>query len=155
VRGDLLARAASRDAASLLGLSRVFAARGPGALRALRVASARGMADRTLLHFEGIDDREEAARLAGCYLLVPIAETPPLPPGRCYVFELIGLAVTTEEGRVLGSIVEVVENPANDVWVARGPSGEFLIPAVDAIVRKIDVPGGRVVIDPLPGLLPD
>lgn len=155
VRGEILVRGVSGDGGPLLALERVYAARGPGEVRALRVAAARRSGACVLLRFEGLESREEVARLSGHYLLVPSSEAPALPEGSCYFFQLVGLRVTTEDGRDLGEIVDVMENPGNDVWVARGPAGEFLIPAVDAVVRRVDVAAGRVVIDPLPGLLPE
>jgi len=157
VKGDILVRGVSAATGdeTLLGLNRVFVARGPGAVRELRVSEARRLGERLVLRFEGIDNREEVARLGGHFLLLPPSEAPALPDGACYVYQLIGLVVTTEAGEDLGTIVDVIENPGNDVWVARGPRGEFMIPAVDAIVKLVDVDGRRVVIDPLPGLIPD
>lgn len=155
VRGEILARGLTDDHGALLSLERVFIARGPGAVRALRVDGARPNGERVLLHFEGVATREDVSRLAGHYLLVPPSEAPPLREGACYLFELIGFRVADSAGAPLGEIVDVIENPGNDVWVARGPRGEFLIPAVDTIVREIDRPGRRVVIDPIPGLLPE
>lgn len=155
VRGEIIARGITSDSGSLLSLERVFVARGPGRIRALRVDGARRNGQRVLLHFEGIDSREEVTDFSGQHLLVPKSEAPALAEGRCYVFELVGLRVTDDAGKDLGEIVDVIENPANDVWVARGPRGEFLIPAVDTIVRRVDRDEGRVVIVPIPGLLPE
>lgn len=155
VRGDILARGVTDDHGALLSLEEVFVARGPGSVRALRVDGARASGDRVLLHFAGVASREDVSRLAGHYLLVPASVTPPLPGGACYLFEIVGFRVTDPSGAPLGEIVDVMENPANDVWVVRGPRGEFLIPAVDTIVRAVDRAGRKVVIDPIPGLLPE
>jgi 16S rRNA processing protein RimM len=155
VRGEILARGLSADDETLLSLERVYMARGPGRIRALRVDGARRQGRRVLLHFEGVETREEVARLSGQFLLVRKSEAPRLPNDACYLFELVGLRVMDGAGTDLGEIVDVIDAPANDVWVARGPRGEFMIPAVDTIVRKIDRAGRRVVIDPIPGLLPE
>jgi 16S rRNA processing protein RimM len=157
VRGDLLARGVSDDPNddALLRLSRVFVARGPDTIREMRVASARRLGDRLAIRFEGVATREEAVSLSSHYLMVPTSEAPPLPDGRLYTFQLIGFSVTNEKGDDLGTITGVVENPGNDLWAARGARGEFLIPAVDAIVKRVDLDARRVVIDPIPGLLPE
>jgi 16S rRNA processing protein RimM len=60
-----------------------------------------------------------------------------------YVFQLVGLSVEEESGRVLGRVREVLEYPANDVLEL--DSGASL-PLVEACVRQVDLAGGRIVI---------
>ena len=52
----------------------------------------------------------------------------------------------TESGRGLGSIADVLENPANDVWVAPGEIGETLLPATREAVLSVDLEGRVVTI---------
>jgi 16S rRNA processing protein RimM len=156
IAGEVSARAASGGGeGGFAGLDRVFVGSGPDDLRELRLAASRPANEDVLLRFEGIATRDDAAALAGLLILIPRADAPPLPDSGAYFFQLPGLRVEAPDGTLLGEIVDVIENPGNDVWVAKGPRGEFLIPAIDSIVRAIDVAAGRVVIDPIPGLLPD
>jgi 16S rRNA processing protein RimM len=60
-----------------------------------------------------------------------------------YVFELVGLTVMEEGGRVLGRVRDVLEYPANDVLEL--DSGASL-PLVEACVRQVDLAGGRIVV---------
>ena len=60
-----------------------------------------------------------------------------------YVFELVGLRVEEEEGRLLGRVRDVLEYPANDVLEL--DSGASL-PLVEACVRQVDLAGGRIVV---------
>jgi 16S rRNA processing protein RimM len=60
-----------------------------------------------------------------------------------YVFQLVGLAVEEEGGRLLGRVREVLEYPGNDVLEL--DSGASL-PLVEACVRKVDLAGGRIVV---------
>ena len=60
-----------------------------------------------------------------------------------YVFELVGLDVEEESGRKLGRVREVLEYPGNDVLEL--DSGASL-PLVEACVRKVDLPGRRIVV---------
>jgi len=48
---------------------------------------------------------------------------------------------------------DVMELPANDVWVVNSGSKEFLIPAIKEVIRLVDLTGRRVVIRPLEGML--
>ena len=60
-----------------------------------------------------------------------------------YVFELVGLNVEEEGGRVIGTVREVLEYPGNDVLEL--DSGASL-PLVEACVRQVDLAGGRIVV---------
>jgi 16S rRNA processing protein RimM len=60
-----------------------------------------------------------------------------------YVFELVGLSVEEENGRILGTVREVLEYPGNDVLEL--DSGASL-PLVEACVRQVDLTGRRIVV---------
>jgi 16S rRNA processing protein RimM len=60
-----------------------------------------------------------------------------------YVFQLVGLRVEEEGGRLLGRVREVLEYPGNDVLEL--DSGASL-PLVEACVRQVDLAGGRIVV---------
>ncbi|HEU4759731.1 MAG TPA: ribosome maturation factor RimM [Dehalococcoidia bacterium] len=102
----------------------------------------------------GIDDRETAATLRDRYLQVPESDLQPLAEGEYYRFQLIGLAVRSTQGESLGRVVDVLSTPGNDVFVVQGPQGEVLVPATDDIVREIDIAGGAMTVEVVPGLLP-
>lgn len=109
-----------------------------------------------LFKLRGVDDRDVAEGLRGCWLEIPGDELKPLPAGRYYVFELVGCRVDTVDGRSLGEVAEVLDTGANDVYVVRGADGrETLIPAIKPVIQQVDVEAGRIVIDPLPGLIDD
>jgi len=94
----------------------------------------------------GIDNRTVAELLRGLYLEVPETETRPLEEGRFYHRQVVGLSAVTASGEPLGVIAEVLERPANDVWVSREGRIEHLIPAVKDAVLQVDLAGGRVVV---------
>lgn len=106
----------------------------------------------------GIQDRNQAEVLRGVRLEVEPEERVPLKPGEYYVDDLLGLPVVTVEGRLLGRLEDVLRTGANDVWVvrgdpARGEVREVLLPALKDVVRQVDLAAGRLVVEPLPGLL--
>ncbi len=110
--------------------------------------------DAMLLTFKECTTRDEADALRGALVEILVEDAIPLEEGEYYHFQLIGMHVTTEEGDMLGDIVEVFTPPgANDVFVVHGSRGELLIPAIEDVVIDLDVEAGRVVIRPLPGLL--
>jgi 16S rRNA processing protein RimM len=108
----------------------------------------------TRLKLAGMDGREEAQLLRGAYVQALEADLKPLPEGEYYRFQLIGLTVRSLDGRELGNVVDVLSAPENDVYVVKSPQGEILIPAVDDVVRDINLPNGIITIEVIPGLLP-
>ncbi len=125
---------------------------GDGAKR-FSVESARLIQDAALLKLQGIDSSEEAAKLRGLDVLVPIEEAVPLPEGKYYHYQLIGLAVETASGQALGRITEILQTGANDVYVVNDGQREVLLPAIEPVIRSIDLEHGRMTVELLEGLI--
>ncbi len=81
----------------------------------------------------------------GAMLAVPREALPPLEEDEYYAFQLVGLAVEEEGGRVVGRVRDVLDYPANDVLEL--DSG-LSLPLVETCVRQVDIEGGRIVIAP-------
>jgi 16S rRNA processing protein RimM len=99
-----------------------------------------------VVKLSGLDTRTVAETHRGRYLEVTDEEVHQLPAGTWYHHELVGLEVATAGGHELGRLVQVLERPANDVWVAQRDGIEQLIPATQDAVLEVDVSGGRVVV---------
>ena len=101
------------------------------------VASRHGSGGRTVIRLDRHVER-------GAQLAVARATLPRLEEeDEFYVFELVGLSVEEEGGRLLGRVREVLEYPGNDVLEL--DSGASL-PLVEACVRQVDLAGGRIVV---------
>lgn len=105
-----------------------------------------------LVKFEGVDDLTAAEKIAGCYVLAN-AEDFELDPLMQAYDDLIDRAVEDERFGALGTIVEVMETPANDVWVVDGGRyGEVLIPVIEQVV--LDLPDeGTIRVHIMDGLI--
>ena len=116
----------------------------------------RHRADQWLLHLEGIEGRDQADHFRSQYICVSLADAVPLEDDEVYLFQVIGLDVRTVEGEDLGKVVDIIETGANDVYVIRGEAyGEILIPAIDRVIRSIDVDASLMTVELPAGLLPD
>ncbi|WP_425248278.1 MULTISPECIES: ribosome maturation factor RimM [Actinomadura] len=125
----------------------------PASAGPLTVDRARWHSGRLLVRFAGIADRDAAEQIRGTWLVVPSDDIRPSDdPDEFHDRELIGLAVVTTDGADVGRVADVLHH-GQDLLVVRGPGGERLVPFVAALVPEVDVPGGRLVIDPPPGLL--
>jgi len=105
-----------------------------------------------LLKLEGIDTVNAAEELRNTEITIDEADLGKLEGDRFYIFDIIGLKVVTDDGREQGEVVDVLQGSANDVYVT---STGLCIPALKDVVAKVDVPGGVMIIHPVPGLLPD
>jgi 16S rRNA processing protein RimM len=103
--------------------------------------------DELRLRFDEINDRDAAAALLGAYLTVPLAEARALPADHFYHFQLVGLRVRDQAAGELGTVLEVLTYPANDVLRVQGGRGEVLVPMVKAIVRAVDLQAGVIDVD--------
>jgi 16S rRNA processing protein RimM len=103
-----------------------------------------------VLKFTGVDDRDVADQLRGKYLEIETTEIQPLPEGSYYHWQLLGLEVFDASGSRLGEVTDILDNPANDVYVVGNGDAQVLVPAVSEVVRSIDLEAGRMVVD-LPG----
>jgi 16S rRNA processing protein RimM len=106
-----------------------------------------------LLKLGGLNsiDQTEALRGAGIFIrkdsLVQNYED------EFFWYELVGLEVYLTTGTRLGVLKEIFPTGSNDVYVVEGQGKEFLIPAIDQVVKEINLPYKRMVISPIKGLL--
>ena len=101
----------------------------------------------------GIDISEEALKLKGREIEIHHSQLKSLADGQYYHFQLVGLEVFTFEGEPVGKLKHVLTSPGNDVYVVEGEKGEVLIPAVEDVIRLVDIKRGRIVIEAIDGLL--
>ena len=90
----------------------------------------------------------------GSELYVERKDGVPLRKDEYYVADLIGMKVFTEDGVRFGSLKDVMETGANDVYIVDSEEhGEVLIPAIKACIRDVDVEGQKMVVHLLEGLI--
>jgi 16S rRNA processing protein RimM len=132
--------------------SELFVRRG-GVIEALTVSSVRLQGDRPVIAVEGVGTIDEAERLAGLELRIPVDRLRPLPGGTFYHHDLIGCRVETVDGSPVGVVRDVDTASGGSRLVVEGTEGEVLVPIAAAICRVVDPAAKRIVIDPPEGLL--
>lgn len=108
-----------------------------------------------LVLFDGYHDRDLVENLRNVLLCVDSDELEsPADPDEFLDHELVGLSAVSPGGEVLGTVARIDHAPASDLLVLSRPGGgTALVPFVKAIVPVVDVPAGKVVVDPPAGLL--
>ena len=125
VRGEMLLERYTDFPEHLAQVATVFVGE---AAEPHQLASARLHRGQLLIRLSDCGDRDCADTYRGQIVQVRTSEAAPLPPGRYYHHQLIGLLAVTEEGEALGKVVDVLETGANDVYVVMVPGGEILLP---------------------------
>ena len=106
-----------------------------------------------MIRFDSVSNREDAEPLRGRLLTVPLDEVPPLPEGQFYHYQLIDMAVRTDEGEDLGHVEEILTPPGNDVYIVRKPGErDLLIPALADVVLDVDLASNQMTVHLLEGL---
>ncbi len=124
--------------------------------QARRITSSNWHRGRVYLYIEGVADRESAEALRGELIEIPLAERPRTGEPFWYIDEIEGLSVVTSTGERLGTIREVLQTGANDVYiVGRAGRRDVLIPALRDVVTEIDIEAGKMTVDLPDGLIPD
>ena len=121
--------------------------------RPLEIESCHPHKQHLVVKLATIDSVEDAEKLREQDLTIPRSELYPLPEGQYYTFQIIGLKVVTTEGKLLGRITEIMTTGSNDVYIVEGKRGEILIPAIEDVVKSIDLEKGKMVIEAIEGLL--
>jgi 16S rRNA processing protein RimM len=132
IDGSFFVEGPSDDPARFAKGSTLYAAGEPAEV----VVSKRGSGGRPVIKLDRPVER-------GTALALPRETLPPLEEDEYYNFQLVGLTVEEEGGRVLGQVKDVLDYPANDVLEL--DSGVFL-PLVEACVRQVDLGGGRIIV---------
>lgn len=99
--------------------------------------------------FEGIDDINQIESLKNEEVMIAIEDRPELPEGKHYVGDLLGLEVITEDGQVLGTLDNIYNTGANDIYEV----GEILLPATDEVIKQIDMENKKIIVHLLKGLI--
>ena len=119
----------------------------------VQIANIRQHNQGLLVAFEGFPTRESLEGYRNAPLFMRVEDLPPLPDGEYYQHQLLGLDVADEDGASLGTLHEVLETGANDIYLVRdSEGGELLLPAIKDVVLSVDLDAKRITVRLLPGL---
>jgi 16S rRNA processing protein RimM len=113
-----------------------------------KVLGLRPHQDRVLIRLAGIDTPEAVKALSGTPLRILGSQAAPLAEGEYFLFQLIDNEVVDESGTVLGTLIDIMETGANEVYVIKRPSGpDLLLPNIPSVVLNIDTDAKRIVVN--------
>ena len=110
-----------------------------------QVEKVRHIGGEIFIKFQNIDSREVAKTLTNKFLTVSREDAAPLEDGEFYTFDIIGCEVFDGD-KFFGKVQNVLKTGSNDVFQVVGET-EILIPALKAVIKKIDVANKKIAVD--------
>lgn len=106
-----------------------------------------------LLTFKNYENINDVERFVRGTLNVTADQALELEDDEFYQYDIIGLSVYNESNELIGTIKEILETGANDVWVIqRANKKDLLLPYIDSVIKMIDLEEEKVIVHVLEGL---
>ena len=107
-----------------------------------------------IMKIKNVDRVEDAEKLRNKFMYVSREDSRELEEGEFFIADMIGMDVYTLDNNHIGTLKDVLQYAANDVYVIKSNDGkEFLIPAITKFVPTIDINERKMIIDPIKGML--
>ena len=120
----------------------------------LEVESVKFFKQFAIVKFKGIDNINDIEKYKGKSLLVDREHAVKLKKDEYFIADMIGLRVITDDGEEFGTLKDVLETGANDVYIIDSVKhGEVLIPAIKQCVLDVDIENNKMVIHLMEGLV--
>jgi 16S rRNA processing protein RimM len=113
-----------------------------GSTKPYEIVATRPHKNVVLARFSGLETIDDAELLRAAEVWVAEERLSPLPEGHYYIHDILGMRVVTAAGDEIGPVTEVIQGPANDVYVAGG----LMIPATRDAVESIDAKARTIVV---------
>lgn len=122
----------------------------------LEITGVKFLKNQVILKFRGYDNINDIEKYKSMDLLVSREDAVPLEENENFIVDLIGMTVVTDLGETLGTLADVLQTGANDVYVVKTPQKkEILLPAIRDCILDVDVEAQRMLVHVLEGLWTD
>ena len=123
-------------------------------LRRLDIKNVRFFKNLAILKFDGIDNINDIEKYKGRDLWIPREEAQELDEDEYYIADLLGMKVLLEDGSEFGTLRDVMETGANDVYIVDSVKhGEVLLPAIKECILDVDIKTNTMTVHLMKGLL--
>ncbi|MEO2238710.1 ribosome maturation factor RimM [Dorea sp. YH-dor226] len=153
VRGEVKVYPTTDDATRFKQLKHVLLDTGKETLP-LEIQGVKFFKQFVILKFKGIDNINDIEKYKRCPILVERCDAVELEEDEYFIADMIGMAVETEEGKEFGTLKDVIETGANDVYVIDSiEHGEVLVPAIKECILNVNIEECRMKIHLMDGLV--
>lgn len=106
-----------------------------------------------LLRFKDHENINYVEKFKNQFIYIDEKDKVKLPKDSYFIHDIIGLDMYLIDGAKIGKVKDVLQPGANDVYVVKGEGKEYLIPAIRDVIKEVDLDEGKIIIEPLEGLL--
>ena len=153
IRGEVKVYPTTDDPERFLDLDEVILDTG-GEHKILEIEGVKFFKNQVILKFKGYDNINDIEKYLKKDLLVDREHAVELGENENFIADLIDMEVVTDEGKVLGTLTDVIETGANDVYAVKTPEGkEILLPAIRDCILDVNVDEKRMTVHVMEGLL--
>ena len=104
-----------------------------------RVSSARVVLDAVFVLLSGVNDRNVAETFRGKFMCVERKDAVKLEEGRFFIVDVIGCTLKTDDGKVIGKVIDVTPARADVVTVDTGDKGIMRFPFLKDLCADVDI----------------
>lgn len=123
-------------------------------LRKLEIKNVKFFKNLVILKFKGVDNINDIEKYKGRDLWIPREEGQELEEDEYYIADLLGMSVVLEDGQEFGTLKDVMETGANDVYIIDSAEhGEVLLPAIKECILDVDLEKNVMAIHLMKGLI--
>ena len=153
VRGEVKVFPTTDDVTRFRQLKKVYLDTGREMLP-LEIQNVKFFKKFAILKFKGIDNINDIEKYRGKSLMIDREDAVDLDEDEYFIADMIGMKVCTEDGSEFGTLKDVMETGANDVYIIDSPEhGEVLIPAIRECILDVDMDEERMTIHLMEGLV--
>lgn len=153
IRGEVKVYPTTDDLERFLDLDEVILDTGREH-KILEIEGVKFFKNQVILKFKGYDNINDIEKYLKKDLLVDREHAVELGENENFIADLIDMEVVTDEGKVLGTLTDVIETGANDVYAVKTPEGkEILLPAIRDCILDVNVDEKRMTVHVMEGLL--
>ena len=153
IRGEVKVYPTTDDPERFLDLDEVILDTGREH-KILEIEGVKFFKNQVILKFKGYDNINDIEKYLKKDLLVDREHEVHLGENEKFIADLIEMELVTDEAKVLGTLTDVIETGANDVYAVKTPEGkEILLPAIRDCILDVNVDEKRMTVHVMEGLL--
>jgi len=153
IKGEVRIRSLNDEPERFRELEKITVVDKDGVERIYGIESVKVSKKDALVKFDGVENCNDARKLKGYMVRLGDGDRTEAEEANAFRETILGIEVYTRDGTRLGVLEEVIRTGANDVYEIRDGERSVLIPAIDDVIVETNLDSGRMIVDPLPGLL--
>lgn len=153
IRGDVKVYPTTDDVKRFTELKEVYLDLG-AEKPSLQIEHVKFLKNMVILKFKGYDNINDIEKYKGKDLLIARDQAVKLSADEHFIVDLIGLSVVTDSGEDFGTVTDIMQMPANDIYVIKGKDGkEYLFPSIKECILDVNLEDKKVLVHIMDGLL--